>query len=137
MNNCIFCKIVKKELPCFKINENKNCLAFLDINPMVKGHALCIPKKHYETLDEMPKKELEKLIIFTQETAKKIMKTMNTNAYNIIESNKPIAGQVIPHVHFHIIPRKKNDTISFENKRKQTSNKELEKIMKKINDEKQ
>jgi histidine triad (HIT) family protein len=101
---CIFCKIANKEIPAKVIYEDENTLAFLDINPRSKGHTLVIPKEHYETFDEIPEDVATNLI----KTIKKvvdILKSLNPDGYNILNNNKPIAGQEVPHVHFHIIPR--------------------------------
>ena len=101
---CIFCKIVNKEIPAKIIYEDENTLAFLDINPRSKGHTLVIPKEHYETFDELP----EETAVNLTKTIKKvvnILKSLNPDGYNILNNNKPIAGQEVPHVHFHIIPR--------------------------------
>jgi len=101
---CIFCKIANKEIPSKVIYEDENTLAFLDINPRSKGHTLVIPKEHYETFDEIPEDVATNLI----KTIKKvvdILKSLNPDGYNILNNNKPIAGQEVPHVHFHIIPR--------------------------------
>ena len=107
--SCIFCKIIKGEIPSAKIYEDKQILGFLDINPANKGHALVIPKKHYETLNNMPEKETMKLIQIIQKVSQKIEKTLNPEGYNILMSNKPAAEQVIPHAHIHIIPRYTTD----------------------------
>jgi histidine triad (HIT) family protein len=101
---CIFCKIANKEIPSKVIYEDENTLAFLDINPRSKGHTLVIPKEHYETFDEITEDVATNLI----KTIKKvvdILKSLNPDGYNILNNNKPIAGQEVPHVHFHIIPR--------------------------------
>ncbi|MFH1588760.1 MAG: HIT family protein [Candidatus Diapherotrites archaeon] len=132
MNECLFCRIIKGKIPAYKITENKDCYAFLDIYPCTEGHALCIPKKHYETIDEMPAEELKELIVFTQEIAKAVKKSTNSTGFNLLQSNHADAGQVIPHVHFHIIPRKSTDELTFENKRIEGKKEELEKIREKI-----
>jgi histidine triad (HIT) family protein len=135
MTECIFCKIVEGTVKSFKLNENKDCLAFLDLFPCTKGHVLCIPKKHYETIDEMPEEELKELIVFTQKTGTAVKKAMKVNGFNLLQSNHSDAGQVIPHVHFHIIPRTKEDNLSFENKRIEEKTELLEKTLEKIKKE--
>jgi len=105
---CIFCKIANKEIPAKIVYEDENTLAFLDINPRSKGHTLVIPKEHYETFDELS----EDIAINLTKTIKKvvdILKSLNPDGYNILNNNKPIAGQEVPHVHFHIIPRYNNE----------------------------
>jgi len=101
---CIFCKIVKKEIPAKILYEDEKTMAFLDINPRSKGHTLVIPKEHYETFEEVP----EDVALHLVKTIKKvleILKPLNYHGYNILSNNKPAAGQEVPHLHFHIIPR--------------------------------
>ncbi len=105
MQECIFCKIVKGEIPANKVYEDKNVLAFLDINPRSKGHTVVIPKKHYATLIEVPKDELEGLFGVVQEIGRKIIENLDAKGFNIGSNNGQMAGQVVPHLHIHIIPR--------------------------------
>jgi histidine triad (HIT) family protein len=111
MKNCIFCKIVNKEIPSTKIYEDDLFLAFMDIYPGNKGHSLIITKKHYETFNDIPENELKKLILIVQKISKAIVNATSCHGYNIIMNNKKSAGQTVPHVHFHIIPRFDNDKI--------------------------
>lgn len=109
MDSCIFCKIVNKEIPSFKIYEDDDILAFLDIAPVSAGHTLVITKKHYKNLEDIPKKELSDLIVVVKKIGKSIKDNLLVEGYNVSENNDPVAGQIIPHIHFHVIPRKKND----------------------------
>lgn len=111
---CIFCKIVKGEIPSTKLYEDENVLSFLDIAPAAKGHAIVIPKKHYQTLLEMPHEELKSLAEAVQKVSAATMVALpGVEGFNVLQSNNEVAGQVIPHVHFHIIPRQKDDRLSF------------------------
>lgn len=114
MSECIFCKIVRGEIPCNKIYEDKDTLAFLDISPATKkgGHALVLPKKHYELITDIPDKEL----IALMKTIKKISKALLKFApgLNLLQNNKKIAGQFVMHAHFHLIPRFEKDGITIE-----------------------
>ncbi|MBI2107231.1 HIT family protein [Candidatus Woesearchaeota archaeon] len=112
MNDCIFCKIAKKEIPSFIINESKNFLAFLDINPRTKGHVLVIPKKHCTNLTDFPSSLAKELIDFSKETANKILKTVKTTDFNFSINNGKFSGQEVFHAHFHIIPRFKDDKLA-------------------------
>src|SRR3989344_4316533 len=114
MNDCIFCKICKGEIPCNKIYEDKNTLAFLDINPATDkgGHTLVMPKKHYELITDIPEAELKELVKVIQKISKVLLKLYP--GLNIVQNNKRIAGQVIPHLHFHLIPRYDNDGIKID-----------------------
>ena len=130
--NCIFCKIIKGEIPSQKIFENENTFAFLDINPASFGHALVIPKKHYETLIDVPDEELKQLIISVKKVSTAIMYATNIKGFNILQNNGKIAGQIVNHVHFHIIPREENDSINFSLGSNQVETSELEKTAKLI-----
>jgi histidine triad (HIT) family protein len=111
MDNCIFCKILEGKIPSAKIYEDANTFAFLDINPCNKGHSLVITKNHYETLNDIPEKELTNLISSVQKVAKAVLSATSCHGYNILMNNKKAAGQVVPHVHFHIIPRVEKDNV--------------------------
>ncbi|MBN2067329.1 MAG: HIT family protein [Candidatus Diapherotrites archaeon] len=114
MDGCIFCRIAKGEIPSTKLYEDENILSFLDIMPAAKGHALVIPKKHYHTLLDIPHGELREAMAIVQKVAAAIMAaTPGVQGFNVIQSNQKAAGQVIPHLHFHIIPRKENDNLDF------------------------
>ncbi len=113
MEDCIFCKIVKGEIPSVKLYEDGIVLSFLDIMPANKGHALVIPKKHYETFIDIPKNDLGKLSSELQKIAKAVVKATNAEGFNIFMNNKKISGQVVPHAHFHIVPRFSNDGLKF------------------------
>lgn len=109
MDECIFCKIVKGEIPSEKVFENKKFLAFLDIGPVKKGHTLVIPKKHYKNLLDMPEEELKGYMETIQKVSRVVMKGINADGISINMSNEPAAGQVVMHAHVHVIPRIKGD----------------------------
>jgi histidine triad (HIT) family protein len=111
MKDCIFCKIVKKEIPSKIIEESENFLAFPDINPQVKGHTLIITKEHYETFLDLPKNLGNELIEFTKKIAKKQMKENNATGFNLLNNNFKVAGQVVDHWHLHLLPRKESDQV--------------------------
>ena len=105
MESCIFCKIIKGEIPCTKVYEDKNVLAFLDISPVNKGHTLVVPKKHYENLQQIPENLLCDLMKAVKKVAPATLKPTNAPAFNLIVSNGKEAGQEVPHIHVHIIPQ--------------------------------
>ncbi len=109
MEDCIFCKIVKGELPCSKVYEDENVLAFLDISPVNKGHTLVIPKEHHQNLLDIPEEPLLKLIGAVQKIAVAVTKAVDVEGFNLTQNNGDVAGQKVDHIHFHIIPRKKED----------------------------
>ncbi|KAL1956303.1 hypothetical protein VTO42DRAFT_7476 [Malbranchea cinnamomea] len=102
---CIFCKIVKGEIPCMKLFESSRVLAFLDIQPLSRGHALVIPKFHGVKLTDIPDEDLTELL----PVAKKIAKAAGVTDFNILQNNGRIAHQFVDHVHVHMIP-KPNET---------------------------
>ncbi len=104
-NECIFCKVAKGEMPSEKVYEDENVFAFLDINPRNPGHTLVIPKKHYATLMDMPNDEANKLFFIVKKLSSNIKEAVKADGISISQSNGRAAGQIIPHVHFHIIPR--------------------------------
>lgn len=131
MQNCIFCKIVKGEIPATKIYENDKIVAFLDIAPVNPGHALVVSKKHFENLLSTPNEILAEMILKSKIIAKAIVDGLGIKGFNLAINNGKVAGQVVFHVHFHIIPRYEGDGRALWLGKK-TNLKELEKIAKKI-----
>lgn len=111
--NCIFCKIIAGEIPCTKIYEDEKVLAFLDINPVSPGHSLVVPKNHYSNLEEIPEEDLVAVIKTVKKVGRAIKDGLGIKGYNVNENNDPVAGQDVPHIHFHIIPRKEGDGFKF------------------------
>ncbi len=109
MNDCIFCKIVEGKIPANKIYETDDVLAFLDITPVNEGHTLVIPKKHYENLFEIPDDLLAKIILTIKDLSVAIQNAVNSGGINLAMNNREAAGQIVPHAHFHIIPRYMSD----------------------------
>ena len=128
MTSCIFCKIVNGDLPCYNVYEDSEFLAFLDIFPKNKGHALVIPKKHYELTIDMPDKLLSSLIILTNKIARIVNKVTNADGYILSNNNGKHADQEVPHVHFHIIPRFESDNLKYTWPSKKFTEKEFKNI---------
>ena len=103
--DCVFCKIVKGQVPCTKVYEDKDVLAFMDIGPVVKGHTLVIPKAHHNPITETPIEVLHKLIAVVQRIARAQVNGLQADGINVAQANGQPAGQVVPHIHFHVIPR--------------------------------
>ena len=104
-SDCIFCKIVAGQLPACKVHEDADTLAFMDIGPIVPGHTLVIPKIHVDPLTAASPTILQKLILVVQEIARAQLSAFKADGVNVIQSNGRAAGQVVPHLHFHVIPR--------------------------------
>ena len=105
MDNCIFCSIIKGDIPSFKIYEDNDFLAFLDIAPGTKGHTLIIPKVHATTLEELPDDKAAKILVLAKKIVKAMKEVHGFTNYNIIQNNGKLAGQTVDHYHMHIIPR--------------------------------
>lgn len=126
VNDCIFCKIVRKEIPCYNIYEDEKVLAFLDINPYVRGHLLIIPKKHSKWLWDMSIEEYSYLNEKAHYLANVLRKAFDTEWVEEI-----VAGIGVQHTHIHLLPRKKDDGLG-EIPTKPLSNKLSEQEMKRI-----
>src|SRR3989338_3169179 len=109
MKDCIFCKIIQGEIPCEKIYEDSQALAFLDIHPINKGHVIVVPKEHTENLLTVSTTLLHKVMDAVQKIA--IALSKKTDGINIGINNKPAAGQIVFHWHVHVIPRFTNDLL--------------------------
>lgn len=102
---CVFCKIVKWETASQRVYEDHKYIAFLDINPVNFGHTLIIPRAHHTNLEDTPGEVLGEMMALVKKIGPAIVKAMKADAYNIILNNGSAAGQVIDHIHFHVIPR--------------------------------
>ena len=109
MDNCIFCKIGKGEIPAYKVYEDKKVLAFLDVKPHCKGHTVVIPKEHGVTIFDFKDTELQGLMIAVRKTMNRIQKVLAPDGFNVGWNHNSAAGQVVPHLHIHIMPRYLND----------------------------
>lgn len=105
MDNCIFCKIGKGEIPAHKIYEDKEVLAFLDVKPHTKGHTVVILKEHGVTIFDYADKKLQELMVAVRKTMEKIQKVLQPDGFNVGWNHHSAAGQVVPHLHIHIMPR--------------------------------
>ena len=107
--DCIFCKIAKGEISVEKIYENDSFISFPDANPILEGHSLVIPKKHFKTFLDLPNTLGPELLDCIKKTTMKLMENYKAEGFNVVSNNFPCAGQAVHHVHFHIIPRKEKD----------------------------
>jgi len=111
MTDCVFCRIAQNSIPSYKVYEDQNILAFLDIGPVSKGHTLVIPKEHFATIDQCPADVLANLAAKLGIIAKAVTEAVGADAYNVLCNNGKAAGQIVEHVHFHIIPRSAGDGV--------------------------
>lgn len=109
MQDCIFCKIVAGQLPSCKIYEDDATVAFMDIGPIIKGHALVSPKRHYADIHSTPPEVLAELIAVARKIAAAQKQALKADGVNIMQSSGRAAGQAVDHIHFHVIPRFNSD----------------------------
>ena len=112
MDNCIFCKIIKGEIPSTRIYEDDVCIATLDINPAAMGHTLIIPREHHnditDNMDEVLLGHLFKVAAMAGERQKE---RLGADGFNVLQNNGTAAGQSVRHLHIHVIPRFDNDGV--------------------------
>jgi len=111
-DNCVFCKIIKSEITSEKIYESDNFIGILDIHPAAEGHTLIIPKKHFKTILDLPNSLGEELLEAIKTISLNLIDEKKAEGFNIVQSNYESAQQEVPHLHFHIIPRKKHDGLN-------------------------
>ncbi len=111
--DCIFCKIVAGEIPSHTVLEDDVSLAFIDIGPVARGHTLLIPKYHVEIIDELSPDMAGGLLSNLPRLVHAVRGALSCEGVNVLQNNGRIAGQLVPHVHFHIIPRNTADRFSY------------------------
>lgn len=109
--DCIFCKIIAAEIPCFRLYEDEDTLAFMDINPASEGHALVIPKEHFPDVHEVSDAAISSTVVTAKKIASAINKTLNPDGMNLLQCNGPAAAQSVLHFHMHVLPRRDGDEL--------------------------
>lgn len=109
MADCIFCKIVKGDIPCTKVYEDEMVLAFADINPITDGHTLIIPKNHTENIWEISGEDLSAIHLVSIKVAKAMKAALNSVGIALLQLNGSAVNQVVMHYHLHLIPRRADD----------------------------
>jgi histidine triad (HIT) family protein len=124
-DDCIFCKIVAGEIPAHKIAEDEHTIAFMDINPWTRGHALVIPKEHTRNLWEAPRETLHATIDMAQQVAIRQRDKLGCDGVNLLNSTEPAAWQTVFHYHVHVIPRYEGDPLQLPGKPMEVEQDEL------------
>lgn len=112
-SDCIFCKIVSGDIPARKVLETEDSLAFLDVAPLAPGHCLLVPKRHYESFDEMPADAAGSILRQLPWLGRAVMRATDAEGFNVLLNRGRVAGQEVPHVHVHVIPRRANDGLGY------------------------
>ena len=110
-SDCVFCKIIAGDIPCFKLHEDDDTLAFMDINPASEGHALVIPKEHSADVHGISDAAISSTVVTAKKIASAIEKTLNPGGLNLVQCNGPAAAQSVLHFHMHVLPRKEGDEL--------------------------
>jgi histidine triad (HIT) family protein len=109
MENCLFCKIVRGELPSFKVYEDTDTVAFLDIHPVTSGHTLVVPKMHATNIFDISAESWSAVTETARKVAIALERALGTDGVNLMMNNREHAGQIVDHPHLHLIPRFKDD----------------------------
>ena len=109
MSDCIFCMLAGGEIPTATLYEDDDFRVILDAGPATMGHCLILPKKHYADIYEIPEELLAKAAVLAKKIAIRLTKAMGCDGFNIVQNNKPAAGQTVFHFHTHVIPRYDDD----------------------------
>lgn len=112
-SNCVFCKIVAVQIPAAVVYEDEDVLAFLDAGPLAEGHLLVIPRDHHERLTDLSAEKFSKLAATLPTLGRALLTVTGAPGLNILLNQGSVAGQVVPHVHFHLIPRKEADQLGY------------------------
>ena len=123
----IFSRIINGEIPCYKIAENDKFFAFLDINPLVKGHTLVIPKKEVDYIFDIEDNDLGEMMIFAKQIANKIK-----DVIPCVKVGVAVIGLEVPHAHIHLVPMQKEGDLDFKRPKLQLSQEEFLELQKKI-----
>ena len=130
MSDCIFCKIIKGEIPSYYVYEDESCKVIFDRFPSSLGHMLIITKKHYDNIYELDVEVSARLYPLAVKMANKLKSALNCDGINILQNNEAAAGQTVGHFHIHVIPRYKNDSVNINWKAKDPTSKEFEDMLK-------
>lgn len=110
--NCIFCKILAGEIPSTAVYEDDDFKAILDVNPAARGHVIILSKNHAANIYELPDEDASKIMVVAKKIATAIEKAYHCDGVNILQNNGEAAGQTVFHLHVHVIPRFKGDTVN-------------------------
>ena len=112
-SSCVFCRILDGQIPATKVFEDEACLAFKDIGPLAEGHVHLIPSDHAASLDKLSADQAAAMLRHLPALAKAVLAATGCEGLNILQNNARVAGQLVMHVHFHLIPRNAGDAFEF------------------------
>ena len=109
--DCLFCKIVSGEMPSVRVHEDEKTIAFMDINPATRGHALVVPRNHVADLMDASDEDLERTMVAARRLARKLDAALEPAGFNVLNACRPAAWQTVFHLHLHVIPRYEDDPL--------------------------
>ncbi len=109
MSECVFCKIVVKEIPSYKVYENDKVMAFLDVLPISPGHTVIVPKSHVLNFEDLSDEVVCSMAVAVKKIGRAMIEGLGVKGYSVTMDNKSAANQRVPHTHFHLVPRAKGD----------------------------
>jgi histidine triad (HIT) family protein len=127
-DDCLFCKVLAGEIPAQLVDEDEHTVAFMDINPWTRGHALVIPRRHSTNLYDIGEDDLARTIAGAQRLARRMKERLGCDGVNLINSCEPAAWQTIFHFHIHVIPRYDDDPLELPTRPERASNEELAEV---------
>ena len=130
--DCIFCKIANGEIPSKTLHEDESFRVILDLGPATKGHALILPKEHYDNLYELPENTAAGAMKLAKKMAALMTEKLQADGFNLVQNNGETAGQTVMHFHMHLIPRYKEDGQHISWNPGTVTQEELEEIRKQI-----
>jgi histidine triad (HIT) family protein len=111
MEDCLFCGIVAGDVPAQIVDSDEHTVAFMDVNPATRGHALVVPRRHSTDLMDVPEEDLERAMAAARRLARRMDETLEPDGFNLLNSCRPAAWQTIFHYHLHVIPRYEDDPL--------------------------
>ena len=127
-DDCLFCKIVAGELPSEIVQEDEHTLAFMDINPWTRGHALVIPRNHSRNLYEVDEEDLRRTAAGAKRLARRMRDALGCDGVNLLNASEPAAWQTVFHFHIHVIPRYDGDPLQLPVRPRQAEQEELSQV---------
>ena len=125
----IFSKIINGEIPCYKIAETENCIAFLDVFPLVEGHVLVVPKKEVDYIFDLEDSDFTELQLFSKKVARAIKQVISCKRIGVA-----VIGLEVPHAHIHLVPMNSTDDLNFTKSKLKPSKEQLEEVARKISE---
>lgn len=114
VDNCVFCKIIKKEIPSVTVYEDESFVGIMDISPANKGHVILLAKNHVADIFDLDEQTASRAMIVVSKVAKALKEELDCDGINVLQNNGTVAGQTVFHYHIHVIPRYKDDAVTIE-----------------------